>query len=145
MGLINPQLPEVQYKILERFSSTSLLGDTDENIKAAQRENWDFQNQDVPPVLDLLIDLHPAHIVVHKQLAVKSDFKLWPPEKQQAWRNHILEHMMAAMPAPAMGAGMPMEGQDPNAPADPNAPPQGNAQQEVAPDINQAEPAGGVM
>jgi hypothetical protein len=141
MGLINPQQPEVQYKILERFGSTNLLGDTDENIKAAQRENWDFENEDKLPEMDLLIDLHLAHITVHKQLAVKSQFKEWPPQKQQAWRNHILEHMMAAAPA-----AMPMspDGQ----PTGPDGKPtqeQGNAQQEVAPDINEAQPAGGVM
>jgi hypothetical protein len=113
MGVINPQDPETQYKILERFGCTDLLGDTDENIKQAQRENYDFQNEDIEPVMDLIIDMHQAHVKIHKQLALTSDFKTWAPEKQNVFRQHILSHMMAlAPPMPAMtsGAGGGQEG-----------------------------------
>ncbi|HCV42396.1 MAG TPA: hypothetical protein DGH68_02860, partial [Bacteroidetes bacterium] len=98
MQVINPQDPETQYKILERFGCTDLLGDTDENIKQAQRENYDFQSEDKEPEMDLIIDMHQAHIKIHKQLALTSDFKTWAPEKQDIWRQHIISHMMALAP-----------------------------------------------
>jgi len=146
LGVIMPQLPEVQYKILERFGVTNLLGDTDENIKAAQRENWDFQNQDVVPVFDLLIDLHPTHLQIHKQLALKSDFKLWPEEKQAVWRQHILEHMTAMAP-PMMASTGPEQGdgQQPGAQKS-NKPEKGQDNEKgMPPDITQAPMPGGIM
>lgn len=163
MQLIDPTNPETQYKILERFGSTSLLGDTDANIRAAQRENWDFENEDIAPELDLLIDLHQVHLNIHKQLALKSDFKTWPEEKRQILRKHILDHMMAAAPpqppgpmdqagmAPgmdpmaAMGAGSMAPGQpgQPGQSASQDGSNQGNAG--IPPDLNQSPPAGGVM
>jgi hypothetical protein len=108
MGVVVPQLPETQYKILERFGSTDLLGDTDLNIKAAQRENWDFLNEEKPFKIDLIIDLHVAHVQIHKQLALKSDYTTWPPEKQKVLVAHILEHMMAMAP-PMQNEGDPKQ------------------------------------
>lgn len=160
MQLIDPTNPETQYKILERFGSTSLLGDTDSNIRAAQRENWDLENEDEPPELDLLIDLHQVHLNIHKQLALKSDFKRWPEEKKQLLRQHILEHMMAAAPpqppgpmdsAMMAGAG-PMGAEPTDGMGGPQKPGQSAAaagpdqgEPGMPPDLTQAPPAGGVM
>lgn len=142
IGVINPQLPDTQYKILERFGSTDLLGDTDSNIKAAQRENWAFANEDAVPAIDLIVDLHQVHVTVHKQLALKSDFKTWPEQKQTAWRNHIVEHMMALAPAiqPMLPAG---EGEGKGKPGEEGKEP--NPSQETQIDSNQAPMPAGVM
>jgi hypothetical protein len=114
MGVINPQNPETQYKILQRFGSTDLLGDIDLNMRYAQRENWDFDQEAKLPEMDLIIDLHQVHIMVHKELALKSDFMTWPEEKKNAWRSHIVDHMLAL--APPMGGedGEPAPGEGSN-------------------------------
>jgi hypothetical protein len=114
----------------------------------------------MPPELDLLIDLHQVHLNIHKQLALKSDFKRWPEEKKQVLRQHILEHMMAAAPpqppGPMDGAMMPGAGPmgmgaaegmggppKPGQSAAAAGPDQGEPG--MPPDITQAPPSGGVM
>jgi hypothetical protein len=150
MQVINPTLPETQYKILERFGSTDLLGDTDANIRYAQRENWMFQNEGTEPEFDPLIDNHIIHISIHKQLALESDWHDWPPEMKQTWRLHIMNHMMAAMPAPMMAQpGAEDEqassgGDNQNKPGNPNQEPQ-EGNKGLPPDITEAPPAGGIM
>lgn len=141
MGVINPQNPETQYKILQRFGSTDLLGDVDLNMRYAQRENWEFDQNGVLPVMDLILDVHAVHIMVHKEMALKSDFMEWPDEKKQAWTNHILDHMLAAAP--------PMNAMDPAGPpvrGDEGKKMQEKGQsQESGHDSMEAEPAGGIM
>jgi hypothetical protein len=114
-GIIDPTNPETQYKILERFGSTGLLGDTDLNIRYAQRETWDFVNEGKQPEINPILDFHPAHIMVHKQYALTSDFSKMDKSAKTAFEMHILEHQMAMMP-PALPAGPPPSGKG-NSPA----------------------------
>ena len=142
MQVINPLLPETQYKILQKFGSTDLLGDADLNIRSAQRENWDFIHEGIEPEIDLIIDLHPAHIQVHKQLALTSDYRTWPKEKKQVLVLHIIDHMLAMAPAIQGEAG-----------AGENAGKEGKGKSSGSPkqseetrmDNTQAEPAGGMI
>ena len=116
LGVINPQEPETQYKILEEFGFTKLLGSVDDNIRQAERENWNFQVQDIPFQVNQIIDNHAVHLLRHKQLALTSDYALWPPEKKAALDMHIVEHQMAMMgAAPGGMPGMPMPGGAPGA------------------------------
>jgi hypothetical protein len=109
MKIIDPTNPQTQYKILEEFGSTNLLGDTDENIKYAQRENWKFTNEDKDPVINPILDNHMVHLMIHKDYALSSDFDDLDPMKKQAFMQHIMDHMMAIAPPPmpqgAPGAG----------------------------------------
>ncbi len=102
MGVVNPQDPSTQYKILERFDSTGLLGDTDLNVRYAQRENWKFIKENTIPEINPIIDVHPVHITVHKQYALSSDYEKLPPQQQSEWMKHIIDHQMAMMPPPMM-------------------------------------------
>lgn len=105
MGVVNPTIPEVQYKILQRFSSTYLLGEVDENIRQAQRENWRFLNEGIPFAINPIVDNHQVHLQVHKSLALTSDYEAWPPEKKEVLDMHILEHLgMVMLPPPMMPA-----------------------------------------
>lgn len=141
MKLINPMDPQVQYKILQTFGKTDLLGDTDLNIRAAQRENWDFINQGVMPEIDIIIDMHPAHVQVHKQLALTSDYRTWPKPVRLQWCNHILEHMMAMAPAlPQPGAeGGEGESKNPGEGKETKPAPETQTDQSIP------EPAGGMI
>jgi hypothetical protein len=98
MGVINPQMPETQYKILNMFSSTSLLGSMDQNRKQAQRENWKFINEKVRPKVNPIIDDNVVHLTVHREYALTSEFEMLPEEMKRLWMIHILEHQMAMMP-----------------------------------------------
>lgn len=77
-----------------------------------------------------IIDNHIVHRVEHLRLALSSDFKTWPEEKQGALLQHLLEHEMYAMTGapqgsmPPGGPGMPPGpgGPMPGAPA-PGGPP----------------------
>ena len=113
-GVINPADPNTQYKILEKFGSTDLLGDIDENIKYAQRENWKFVNEQKVPEINPIIDNHPVHLMIHKKLALSSDFEVMPQQQRMIWLDHIVSHQMAMMPPPMampMGGEAPAEGQ----------------------------------
>jgi hypothetical protein len=126
MTIIDPTNPETQYKILEQFGSTNLLGDIDLNIKYAQRENWKFINESKVPELNPVLDVHPVHIMTHKQYALTSDFETLPEQQRNSFLNHILEHQMAMMPVMPPGAGpsSPVppgaEGAAPNGPTPPD-------------------------
>jgi hypothetical protein len=100
------------------------------------------------PEIDLLVDSHEVHMTYHKQLALKSDFKEWPEEKQRILRNHILEHLMAAMTAPAMGADqgmMPTGGKSEPGSQDKGQPKKNDGNQGLPPDISQPPIPGGIM
>lgn len=109
MGVVNPQDPETQYRILEEFQQTKLLGSVDDNIKQAQREEWNFFEQGAVPIVDEIIDNHIVHVMSHKKRALQSDFITLPPAEQAIWKQHIMEHMMfaqaAAAPAPVAAEG----------------------------------------
>jgi hypothetical protein len=126
MQVIVPAEPETQYKILEEFGMTKLLGTVDENIKHAQREQYDFSVFDIPMQVNPIVDNHMVHKVEHLKVALSSDFKLWPPDKQGALVQHIMEHDMYAMSGAPQGTlvpGMPPPGGGPpDAPGPPNAP-----------------------
>jgi hypothetical protein len=108
MTVINPTDPETQYKILERFGSTSLLGDVDLNIRYAQRENWKFINESKVPELNPILDENQVHLMIHKEFALTSDFEDLPEEQRNLFMGHILQHQMAMMPPlPAMGVPSP--------------------------------------
>ena len=121
MGVIMPTEPETQYQILQEFGMTKLLGAIDDNIKQAERENWDFQMENIPLVINPVIDNHMVHKLRHTQLALTSEFKTWPPEKQGALIQHILEHDMYMAGAMGAGPGAPVPAG--GAPAGEGAPP----------------------
>lgn len=135
MQVIIPTEPNTQYKILEKFGSTNLLGDVDLNIRAAQRENWGFINEQKVPEMNPIIDLHPAHLKVHMEYALSSDYALLDEQLRGAWENHIVEHKIAMMPPPmpvgpppVNGKGAPAKAAGPvGAPANPSMPPQQEA------------------
>jgi hypothetical protein len=104
MGVINPQMGETQYKILEKFGSTGLLGDVDLNVRYAQRENWKFENEGVTPQMDPILDQHQVHLIVHKGYALKSDFEKLEEIQKQSFMNHILQHTIAMAPPPVIGS-----------------------------------------
>jgi hypothetical protein len=132
MGVINPQMPETQYKILERFGSTDLLGTIDSSIRYAQRENWDLEHENKIPEIDVLVDDHVVHIQQHKEKARKSEFQEWPPELKQKLLYHILEHQQTMMPAAPMPMGQAGPGQKSGA-GMPGQPPASNKQQNDIP------------
>jgi hypothetical protein len=111
MGVIVPQEPETQYKILQQFGATHLLGPRDENIKQAERENWRFVHDNIQPQINPVIDDHETHWNVHLKLALTSDFETWPDEMKITWLNHMQQHkdaiIAAMMPAMAQQAGTP--------------------------------------
>jgi hypothetical protein len=113
LGVINPQDPEVQYKILEEFGATKLLGEVDQNIKQAQRENWKFMNEDKTPIYNPLVDNHQVHKQIHKSLMLSSQFEDLPENKKAIMNQHLIDHVMLLMggvPPPvdtSAGPGMP--------------------------------------
>ena len=84
----------------------------DENIKQAERENWRFVHDGIPPQINETIDDHQTHWNVHLKLALTSDFETWPDEMKTEWLFHMAQHkhalIAAMMPAPA--AQMPAPG-----------------------------------
>lgn len=120
-GVINPQDPNTQYKILEKFGSTNLLGDTDLNIKYAQRENWRFINESKNPEIDPVLDSHPIHVMIHKQFALSSDFEVMSDQQRNVLRSHILQHQMAAIAMSSPQAALPPNPNAPGGTMDPNA------------------------
>lgn len=102
MRIIDPINPETQYKILEKFGSTNLLGDIDLNIRYAQRENWRFINDKAIPSINVIIDVHPVHMTVHKQYALSSDFEAIDESLKQEWMKHILDHQLMMVQAQAV-------------------------------------------
>jgi hypothetical protein len=110
LGVILPQEPETQYRILEEFGMTKLLGSIDDNIRQAERENWNFQVMQMPFEVNQIIDNHAVHILRHKQLALSSDYASWPPEMRAALDFHIVEHQMAMEGTLQANAGMGMPG-----------------------------------
>jgi hypothetical protein len=107
LGVINPANPETQYRILEEFGMTRLLGGVDDNLKQAQREEWRFFENQPPkmPGIMMGVDDHAVHIMSHRQRALKSDFETLPQQVQAIWLQHIAEHemMIAAAAAPPPG------------------------------------------
>jgi hypothetical protein len=106
-----------------------LVGSTTADVTQAQREWVDFLRGADPAVNE--IDDDHMHIDIHQDSARVQRFRQLPPERQQVWLNHIMEHKgsavrkqqqdaaMAAMAAgpPAAPGGMPVPGMVPGAPA----------------------------
>lgn len=107
IGAIDMMNPETRYNVLEQYGQTSLMGTADDDLKHAQREEWDFFEKGEVPVLDPIIDNSVVHLMSHKRRALKSDFKELPPAMQAIWKLHLQEHQMVVMaqmaPAPAPG------------------------------------------
>jgi hypothetical protein len=137
-GVIMPQNPQTQYKILQKYGMTDLLGDVDQNIRYAQRENWHFVNEGKAPQIGLF-DAHLVHLMVHKEWLLTSDFELMQPQQQQIWRQHMLDHQMAAMPMPPPMPAGPPGAEAPGGEGKPN----GKAQSEVQQDNQQPPMPGG--
>jgi hypothetical protein len=114
LGIIDPKDPEVQYKILGEFGATKLLGEVDQNIKQAQRENWKFMNEDKTPIYNPLVDNHQVHKQIHKSLMLSSQFEDLPDAKKAIMNQHLIDHVMLLMggiqPPMDMSAGPGMPG-----------------------------------
>lgn len=124
IGTINPLDPETQYKILEKFGSTNLLGSVDLNIRYAQRENWNFEHQDKEPMVLPFLDVHPVHVMVHKQYALTSGFEKLDENKRQTFMKHIMDHLMMVT-LPPQQAGAPVAGESPTTPSADSGEPEG--------------------
>ena len=155
MHIVDPMNPDTQYKILEEFGSTMLLGPVDQNIKAAQRENWHFREEKKVPIVDPIIDNHVVHVRIHKGWALTSDFDLLPDPLKMAWRQHIMDHQMYAVgfnvnnpamsaPGPGLGGPLPHGAPAPGGPVPPGVspPPSGPPGAQPTPPPGNAMPGG---
>jgi hypothetical protein len=95
LGVINPQDPEQQYKVLQAFGETGLKGSTSADADEAQKEWEQFLAGEMPRLIPL-VQNSQAHILYHAEAAKTDEFRALPP----------------GAPAP-----------QPGAPPDPNAPP----------------------
>jgi len=114
LGVLNPQDPEVNYQILQKFGEANLKGSSDLDVKYAQREADEFLTEGKPPVLRPMVDNSVVHLMYHTDFAKEDEFLELPQPQQDLWIAHIRAHvtdMMQRQQALAM-AGI--------NPADPN-------------------------
>jgi hypothetical protein len=106
LGVVNPQDPHSQYKILQKFGMTSLLGEVDDEVKQAERENFEFVKHGKTPIVQPLIDNPMVHMMVHKKLALSSEFEEMEDVAKAIWLSHLEEHQMQIMEMQMQQAAM---------------------------------------
>jgi hypothetical protein len=93
----------------------NLIGTASADMNNAQREWIDFL-RGVDPVVNEMDDDH-THIDTHQDSGKAVRFRQLPPERQQVWTNHILEHKGAAIRKQQQDANMAAIAMGPIAPA----------------------------
>lgn len=92
LGAINPADPEVSYRILKTFGATGLKGSMDLDVRAANKEFDAFMSEDEEhkdPQVHPWVDNSIVHFMQHVDAAKTDEFNALPPERQQAWLDHI--------------------------------------------------------
>ena len=117
LGVVNPQDPQQQFKILEAFGETALKGSEDIDRMEAVKE-WDkFLEKNEPPILLPLVQNSIVHIMQHCDAAKTDEFKEMlaaEPERAQQWLNHIQAHYVDFI---SRQGQFPQVQRDPNQPA----------------------------
>lgn len=127
MGIVNPQDPEQRFQVANMFGMSEVLGSTaeDERIAAGEwQELLDWQPEVDPmtgepmidpmsptpfppggPMVDQVFDNHMSHIMEHRKPVRTDIWRQLPPWKQNFWKMHQLDHLMAvqAMQMQAQG------------------------------------------
>jgi predicted nucleic acid-binding Zn-ribbon protein len=108
LGIINPQDPEQQYRVLEKFGETSLKGSVDLDMQEAIKESDRFLTEDAPPKIVPMVQNSLVHLMQHSDFAKTDEFKELDQEKQDLWIAHIQAHVadIVARRAALMGAGL---------------------------------------
>lgn len=93
MGVINPQDPEQQWKILEAFGETKLKGSTDLDMQEAMKESERFLKENKLPRLIPMVQNSTVHLLQHADFAKGDEFKELPQPQQDVWIAHIQAHV----------------------------------------------------
>lgn len=93
LGIVNPQDPEQNFKILEKFGATDLKMSIDLDVKDATREQDLFLSEGKQPVLRPFVDNSTVHLLYHTDFAKTDEFMELPPDQQQVWYDHIKSHI----------------------------------------------------
>lgn len=107
-GLINPNDPKVNYKILEKLGQTDLASGVGEDIKDAVKEWKDFLKTGQTRAR-AGIDNDMIHWLDAVSRAKSDEFYALPPKFQQTWLDHVFYHkarldaQMAEQQAAQMG------------------------------------------
>lgn len=107
LGVVNPQDPEQQWRILEKFGETELRGSFDIDVTEARKENEKFMESAASgtpysPKVVPLVQNSQVHMMVHADLAKTDEFKELPEEMQALWLQHIQDTMADVMARMAM-------------------------------------------
>lgn len=97
LQVLNPQDPEVNYQILQKFGEANLKGSADLDVKYAQREADKFLSEQIPPVLRPMVDNSVVHLSYHTDFAKTDEFLELPQEAQDLWIAHIRAHVVDMM------------------------------------------------
>jgi hypothetical protein len=97
LGVLNPQDPETNYQILQKFGEAELKGAVDLDTKYAQREADEFLTEGKPPVLRPMVDNSVIHLMYHTDFAKEDEFLELPQPLQDLWIAHIRAHVTDMM------------------------------------------------
>lgn len=119
LRILNPQDPEQQWRILQKFGMTDIRGSVDLDVQEAIKENerfmeWAMSGDETAPYIPELVPLAQnsvVHLMAHADLVKTDEFKDLPAEKKQLWYAHIqatfadITARSAAFPGGEGGAG----------------------------------------
>lgn len=88
-GIINPQDPEQNYRILQKFGQTDMKGSVDLDMQEAVKESDRFLTKDEQPELVPMVQNSVVHLMQHNDFAKTDEFKELEPAKKQMWYAHI--------------------------------------------------------
>jgi hypothetical protein len=88
-GVVNPQDPEQQYRILQKFGMTEMKGSVDLDVQEAVKEADRFLSKDEEPELVPMVQNSVIHLMQHNDFAKTDEFKELSNDKKQQWYMHI--------------------------------------------------------
>ncbi|MCI0348996.1 MAG: hypothetical protein L0Z53_06180 [Acidobacteriales bacterium] len=98
LGYINPLDPGLAQRVLEAFGETSLSGTSaDLDWEEAAREWQEFHEKGVVPQVIPLVQNSSVHLQQHADDAKTDEFRELPPERREAWLQHVQATVMDIM------------------------------------------------
>lgn len=115
LGAINPQDKQTQVQILKAMGQMKLLGSADLDEQDAIKEQDRFLTDETyVPAIRPFVDNSEIHLAEHTDFAKTDEFMELPPERQQAWYEHIKNTVLDIT---TRRIALTQAGLDPNVPA----------------------------
>lgn len=93
LGVLNPQDPETQQRILEKYGKTSLKGSIDLDTRQAVKEADRFLTEGAAPRFVPMVQNSVVHLMQHNDFAKTDEFDELGKEQQDIWYAHIQAHV----------------------------------------------------